>query len=145
MRIANARRGYSIVEVLVAMTILLVGVAGTLAFFAPTLQAAEEANHRSIAAMLAQQRVEEVRRDADRFENFPDAIRGLVTPSDLVVYPYDDRFAWQYCGRSLLQPIDTIANSDDDWFVPRVIVRCNPAYRPDAKILLELRFEVSPP
>jgi len=145
MRMTGAQRGYSIVEVLVAMTILLVGIAGTLAFFAPTLQAAEEANDRSIAALLAQQRVEEVRRDADRFENFPDGIRSLVTPSALVVYAYDDRFAWQYCGRSLLEPIDTIASSDDDWFVPRVIVRYNPAFRADSKVLFELRFEVSPP
>lgn len=53
-------RGYSLVEVLVAMSLVVVGVAGLAQLVALTAYANLQATHTTIAAVLAQQKMEEL-------------------------------------------------------------------------------------
>ena len=53
-------RGYSLVEVLVAMSLVAVGVAGLAQLVALTAYANLQAAHTTIAAVLAQQKMEEL-------------------------------------------------------------------------------------
>ena len=128
------------VEVLIAMAVMLVGVVGILQLFPPTLRAASEASLRGHAVLLAQRKAEEIRRDDGRNFSFVRSIRELSGPTELVPFPEDDRLAYQFSSTSLLSEGNP-ADPRDDVFVPRIIVRYNPAFRPSADILIELRFE----
>lgn len=139
------RAGYSMIEIVIAMAILLVGVVSILQFFPPTLRASSEAAMRGRAALLAQRKVEELRRDDNKTYDLIAAIRNLSAPTDLVPFAEDDRLAYQFHSRSLLSDTDTPDSVEDDFNVARVIVRYNPAFRPDGRVLVELRFDTGPP
>lgn len=141
---SHRRAGYSLVEVLVAMAILVFGIVGVLQFFPPTLRASSEAALRGQAALLAQRKMEEVRRDDTQSFAMIEAIRALDEPTDPIVFPEDDRLAYQFHSRSLLADDETSGNPEDMPGVPRVIVRYNPAFRSSADILMELRFDAPP-
>jgi type IV pilus modification protein PilV len=142
MYAANARqRGFSLVEVLVAMAVLIVGVIGILQLFPATLRASADSAARAQATLLAQAKVAELRRDDSTAAAIIEEIRNLALPTTPVAFPEDDRFAYQFHSRSLLQPDDTATSVEDDHNVPRVIVRYNTGFRPKGEILYELRFE----
>jgi len=136
-----SRGGFSLVEVVVAMAVLLIGVVGILQFLPPSLRASSEAALRGQAALLAQAKVEELRRDERQSGEMINSIRNLSEPTDLVVFPEDDRLAYQFHSRSIRYPEDSASEVDDDFGVPRVIVRYNPTFRPSSDVLFELRFD----
>ncbi|MBI1292129.1 prepilin-type N-terminal cleavage/methylation domain-containing protein [bacterium] len=135
------RRGFSLVEVLVAMAILIIGIVGILQLFPATLRASADSSARAQATLLAQTKVAELRRDDTTAADTIEAIRTLTLPTDPVAFPEDSRFAYQFASKSLLEPNDLPTSVEDDWDVPRVIVRYNTAFRPKGEILYELRFE----
>lgn len=138
----RTRGGYSLIEVVVAMAILLIGVVGVLKFFPPSLRASSEAALRGDAALLAQMKVEEMRRDADKAGTLVEAIKLLTVPTDPVAFPEEPRLAYQFCGRSTFSlTADQPGDVEDDFGVARVIVRYNRQFRPSGDVLVELRFD----
>lgn len=148
------------VEVIVALAVLLIGVVGVLQFFPPSLRASSEAALRGKAALLAQQKAEELRRDATNsgfaVPDAVDQILALGAPTEPIAFPEDDRLVYQFYNRSLLYDPsgpDDPSTPDDDFPAARVIVRYNHEFRPQdplwpqdvhpaGAILFELRFDL---
>jgi prepilin-type N-terminal cleavage/methylation domain-containing protein len=134
-------RGITLIEVLISMAILLIGVLAVVFFFPQTLQNAANAEYRSKAAVLAQMKAEEIRRDDDTTHTLIAAIASLQTPTAPITFPQDPNLAYQFSGRTILYEGETPAG---DPGVARVIVRYSPEYRvsnnPNKDILFELRF-----
>lgn len=139
--LCHSFRGYSLLEVLVSVAILMAGIISIVNFFPMGLQAQHRAGDVSRAAFLAQMKAEEIRRDNDRFDNLINAIRALRSPSQIMTFPNDDRFAYCFCGISLIDPRDEPDDPRDDYNVPRVIVMYSVEYRGKNEILYELRFD----
>ncbi|MCC5875225.1 MAG: prepilin-type N-terminal cleavage/methylation domain-containing protein [Candidatus Sumerlaeia bacterium] len=137
-------RGYSMVEVIVAIAILVIGIVGVLQFFPPSLRASSEAALRGHAALLAQRKMEEIRRDDNQSFDLINSIRTLEEPTEPIPFPEDDRLVYQFHSRSLLADDEMSGNVEDMPGTPRVIVRYNTQYRTSGDILVELRFD-SPP
>ena len=123
-----------------SLAILLTGIVAIAAFFPMTLRHNQWAVDASAAAYLAQMKAEEIRRDnltapspAPAGVELIAVIRSLQTPTRPVVFPLDPRFAYSFCGRSLLNPAEPQS--------ARVIIRYNAAYRPQQDILFELAFQ----
>jgi prepilin-type N-terminal cleavage/methylation domain-containing protein len=140
VEITPSRRGYSLVEVLVSMVILLVGILAILNFFPQSLRANANAAIRAQAALLAQSKAEEVRRDFTAARPLIQTIRSMTVPTTPVPFVEDSRLSYSFCGVSLLAPVDNPGDPRDDYGVARVIVRYNEAFRPSQEILYELRF-----
>ncbi|MBN1901582.1 hypothetical protein JW926_09700 [Candidatus Sumerlaeota bacterium] len=134
-------KAYSLLEVLVSVAILLAGVISIVNFFPMSLQAQRRAGDVSRAAFLAQLKAEEIRRDNDRFDNLINAIRALRSPSRIITFPNDNRFAYCFSGISLIDSRDDPDDPRDDYNVPRVIVMYSLEYRGKNEILYELRFD----
>ncbi|GAB4321702.1 MAG: hypothetical protein Kow0059_16490 [Candidatus Sumerlaeia bacterium] len=137
----NRSRGVSLVEVLVGMAILLAGIISILNMFPISLRAGAEAAMLSEAALLAQQKAEEIRRDSDNQRTLINKIRVLTAPSTPIPFPQDDRLTYSFCGVSLLDPKDDPDDPRDDVGVARIIVRYNARFRPDQRVIYELRFD----
>ncbi|MCC6546317.1 prepilin-type N-terminal cleavage/methylation domain-containing protein [Candidatus Sumerlaeota bacterium] len=136
------RRGYTLAEVIVALAILLIGVVGVLQFFPVSLKATTEAALKSEAALLAQRKVEELRRDDDRLGTTVRTIQLSGAPTTPVPFPEDTRLAYQFSSRSLIYDnVDTVGTPEDDFGVARIVVRYNTEFRPSAEVLYELRFD----
>lgn len=136
----HRRLGYSLLEVLVALAILLIGVVGILQFFPPSLRASNEASLKGRAALLAQSKAEEIRRDTDKAGVLIDTIAGLSAPTDPIPFLEDPSLAYRFFSESLRVPD---GDPNDPEFAPgvaRVIVGYNGEFRPDEKVLYELRF-----
>jgi prepilin-type N-terminal cleavage/methylation domain-containing protein len=141
-RRGSGRRAYSLMEVIVALAILVIGIVGVLRFFPPSLRAASEASLRGKATLLAQMKVEELRRDADQNGSLVNSIKTLSQPTDPVPFPQDNRLVYQYSSRSFFSPTEDLpGNPDDDFGVARVVVRYNKEFRPAEDVLVELRFD----
>ncbi|MCX7011088.1 MAG: hypothetical protein NTW86_00735 [Candidatus Sumerlaeota bacterium] len=136
-----ASRGYSFLEVLISIVILVSGILAVINFFPMSLKAGQRAELLTQAALLAQQKAEETRRDCDAAGALIDAIRMRATETDPIVAPDDPRLEYSFSGRSVIHPNENPGDPRDDWFVPRVIVRYNPAFRPSADVIYELRFD----
>ena len=132
-------RGYSLLEVIVAVGIFAIGIIGILQFFPPALRASSEASLRGAAALLAQQKAEEIRRDDDQAGSLIEAITFLEEPTGPVTAPFDDRLVYQFHSRSLLS--DEPPPPPGTPGVPHAIIRYNPEFRPSADVLYELRFD----
>lgn len=141
LRARHRRGGYSLVEVLVAMTLLLVGVVGIVQFYPPSLKASSEAALRGKGALLAQQKVEELRRDAGKQAILINTIAASPAPTVALPFPEDDRLTYTFWGESFQSDPGVLGNPADTPGVPRVIVRYNAAFRPSAHVLYELRFD----
>lgn len=131
---SHHRRGYSLVEVVVAVMILLIGIVGVVEFIPPSLRAASESTLRGRAALLAQERLEELRRDANQSDDVFTAMHALPGPTAPLVFAQDSRMAYQFSPRSLLDGTDTTTDL-------YVVVRYAADFRPSAEILYELRFD----
>lgn len=99
-----SREGFTLMEVLVAMTILLTGILAVAAFFPRVLDANARSADQSIAAFLAQMKAEEIRRDYT--DTAVDAIKLLSTPTDPVTFGHDQRFAYRLNGETVLYAND---------------------------------------
>jgi prepilin-type N-terminal cleavage/methylation domain-containing protein len=138
----QGRRAYSLLEVLISVAILLIGVLSIVNLFPMGLKAQNRANDISRAAMLAQLKAEEIRRDNDRAGRLINSIRRLRTPTDPVTFPNDTKFAYSFCGISLIDPQDDPDDPRDDFAVPRVIIKYSREYRGHSdEVLFELRFD----
>lgn len=134
------RQGFTFVEILVAMILLLVGMVALMKVFPPTLRANSDSAMRHKAILFAQRKAEEIRRDDDRQESMQKTIAALNTPTAPLVVPEDRRLVYQFSGRSILDPVPTVGDPLSRDNVARIIVRYNEDFRPDGKILYELRF-----
>ena len=142
LRKPSRRSAYTLVEVIVALAVLLLGIVGILQFYPPSLRASSEAALKSRAALLAQEKVEELRRDSDQLGSLIRAIQISTAPTAPVPFPEDTRLAYQFFSRSLrLDNRDTFGDVEDDFGVARIIVRYNTEFRPSGEVLYELRFD----
>jgi len=139
--IPNRALGYSFLEVLISLVILMVGIIAIVAYFPNALKANDRAVGLSEAALIAQRKAEEIRRDGDRGRRLIQQIRMLAAPTAPVVCPSNPNLAYRFCGVSLLDPVDDPGDPRDDPWVPRVIIQYAEGYRPDGRILYELRFD----
>jgi prepilin-type N-terminal cleavage/methylation domain-containing protein len=150
----RGRGGYSLVEVLAALAIFLIGIVSILNFFPNILRAQNEALLLTSAALLGQEKVMEVRRD-DRSGPGPqtliEAIRARTVPTDPIIFPREPRLAYAFHSRSLLDPVDDSNNPNDDFDVARVIIikveqNRIPTLANVARweILAEIRFDQGP-
>jgi prepilin-type N-terminal cleavage/methylation domain-containing protein len=137
----SRRRGFTLIEVLVALALLLAGIVALVQLFPVSLKANADAVLRGNAALLAQQKVEELRRDHDRQARIIEEIRnsGGITPP--VPWSVDPRLAYSFTGVPQRATSDVPGNPSDDFGVARVVVRLAPAYDPKQTILYELRFD----
>lgn len=134
-------RGVSLVEVLVGMAILLAGIISILNMFPVSLRVGNEAAMLSRAALLAQIKAEEIRRDSDLNRTLINKIRITNTPTPPLPFPQDSRLSYSFCGVSLLDDIDDPGDPRDDVGVARIIVRYSAEFRPDQRVIYELRFD----
>ncbi|KPL11351.1 hypothetical protein AMJ85_03705 [candidate division BRC1 bacterium SM23_51] len=134
-------RGYSFLEVLISLVILLGGIMAIIAYFPNALRANDRAVMLSEAALLAQRKAEEIRRDSDQARTLIAAVRNLTVPTAPIVCPSNRNLAYRFSGISLLDPVDDPGDPRDDHGVARVIVQYAESYRPGDDILYELRFD----
>jgi Tfp pilus assembly protein PilV len=135
------RRGFTILEVFIGLSILTVGVLVILQMFPYTLRANERAELRTIGAALAMQKIEEIRRDNDVGNRLLDGIKGLTTPTQPVAFASEPRLAYRLSGVTMIYTNTGVANDPrDDVGVARVIIQEAPGYRSRPQILDEYRF-----
>ncbi len=132
--------GYSLVEVLVSMAILLAGLLAILNFFPQSFRANADAAIKAKASLYAQTKAEEIRRDWTQADLLVTTIRNLPAPTAPIVFPEDTRLSYSFCGVSVIDPIDTPGDVRDDYGVARVIIRYAASYRPSEEVIYELRF-----
>ena len=138
-------RGFSLLEVLVGLAILTAGLVAAAAIFPQILDSQRDAELLTVAAALAQLKVEEVRRTNDRNDRLIDEIKSLANPTEPVAFANETRLAYSYSGVSVLYP--AFENPGDPRAapgVPRVIIRYAPTYRSTQDVVYELRFNTTP-
>ena len=135
-------RGYTLIEVLVALAILLAGVLAIVLFFPRTLSASAEAVLVTEAAVLAQMKAEEIRRDDDVQGTLVKAIADRTTPTDPIPFVQEPNLAYSFSGRTILYPADQPGDGDprNDEGVARVLIRYARSYRSSEDVIYELRF-----
>ncbi|MCB2154791.1 prepilin-type N-terminal cleavage/methylation domain-containing protein [bacterium] len=138
---AGNGRGFTLIEVLVALAILLAGVVAIVQLFPVSLRAHTDAALKGTAALLAHEKVEEIRRDRDRQSRIIQEIENRHAPTDPIVWPLDERLTYSYSGESLFSSNDTPGDPRDDVNVARVIVRLAQDFDPDQRVVYELRFD----
>lgn len=136
----NGQKSFTLIEVLVGLVILLTGIIGIVQLFPQSLKANQEAELRGAAILLAQQKVEELRRDGDALNLTVNQVQSLLTPTDPITWTVDNRLTYSYCGVSVLDPDNDPGDPRDDPFVARIIVRLAADYDPKQRVIYELRF-----
>lgn len=143
-------RGFTLLEVLIGLSILTAGILAIVALFPATMQANEAAELRTIGASLLAMKAEEVRRDNDANDKLINAIKTLAAPTAPVTFPYEPRLAYMFSSTTILYQkrdaagtvVDDPNDPRDDPGTARIIVQISPTFRPGkAYILDELRFE----
>jgi type II secretory pathway pseudopilin PulG len=136
--------GLSLIEVLFAMAVLLIGVVAIANVFPSAIRAKQDAGYYVKAVLLAQTKAHEVRRDNNTSNTLISSIQNLTAPTTPIAFPDEPNLAYQFCGVSLEDPIDEPGHPDsdprDDPGVARVIVRYAASYRKSQEIIYELRF-----
>lgn len=131
-------KAYSLVEAIVALTILLAGLLVAVRVFPAVLDSSSRAADLTQASLLAQQKAAEIIRDDDTSHSLARAVALRTTPTEPVLWPGDPRFTYSFSGRSLLFPeTDPIRGAPN---VARVIVRYAKSYRSNEDVVYELRF-----
>lgn len=136
----RTRRAFTLIEVLVGLTIMTAGLLAVAAVFPYTLRAQRDAELLTVAASLAQQKAEEIRRDNDRNGVLITQIRNRPSPTAPIIFPREPRLTYSFSGQSAqyfgMPATDPRAMPS----VPRVIIRYAPSYRPTQDVVYELRF-----
>ena len=135
-----ASRGLTLLEVLVGLAILTAGLVSIAAVFPYTLKAQRHAEMLTLAAPLAQMKVEEIRLMDDRNGRLKNAIRALTEPTPPIAFLSEPRLAYSFCGRTLMYAGGDPADPRATPGVARVIIRYAAAYRPEQGVVYELRF-----
>lgn len=147
-RAARTRAGFTLIEVLVSLSILTAGVLAILAVLPSMLQANERAELRTMGASLALQKIEEIRRDNDAGGQLLNKIKNLRVPTDPVEFAAERRLSYRFSGITLLYrgPLNPSGLGDDpnddrdDPGVARVIIQLSPGFSRRRVILDEYRF-----
>lgn len=135
------RLGFTLIEVLVALAIMITGLLVVVAAFPNMLQAQRQAEILTIATALAQKKADETRRDNDVGNRLMLQIQSLTQPTAPLVFPEDERLTYSFSGVSLLyaqQPGDDPRGYPG---VARVIIRYAPSFRSSQDVVYELRFD----
>lgn len=150
-RFRHGDDGFTLLEVLIGISILTVGVLIILMAFPQHMKSNEIAELRTIGAALANMKIEELRRDNDENDKLINAIRLMTTPTEPIPFSLDQRLAYQISNETFLYRtrnalgvvVDDPDDPRDDPGVPRIIVLINPEFRPgNAAILDEYRFNL---
>ena len=138
----RSTRGFSLLEVLVALAILLAGIVTIVNVFPLILKAGQKAIHLREASLLAQQKAEEIRRDwrAAPYHTLSQ-IKFLSEPTEPIQSSLYPHLEYSFASVSLLDPVDDLDDVRDNRNVARVIVRYHPSYNPSEEVLYELRFD----
>jgi type II secretory pathway pseudopilin PulG len=129
---------YTLVEVLVAMAVLLAGVVAILQVFPISLRSNEQANLVTAAALLGQQKVEEIRRDRD-FQNTLIRIAIGTNPETArQPFPNDQRLTYSFSDRPLRSDVPFVPGPDPQAWI---IVRAAPGFDPEAPVLFQAQFD----
>jgi prepilin-type N-terminal cleavage/methylation domain-containing protein len=81
-----AARGYTMIEILVSMTLLAIGAAGVMAMQKAAVQGHQDARQMDVANAIAREWMERLRRDAMMWT--PDATKpGVVPPPNIAQAP----------------------------------------------------------
>ena len=144
---SSFRRGFSMLEVVVSMAILLAGIAAIATFFPMSVRHNQRAVDVSTAAYVAQMKAEEIRRDDSANHRLVREIRQLTDPTKPVTFPLDSRFAYSFCGRSMIDDATETGGGASGSGIARVIIIYSPEFKPrpdlfspKENILFELRF-----
>lgn len=147
---AARRRGFTLLEALIGMAILLAGIVSIMAYLPKMLEADEAAELRTIGAGLALMKLEEIRRDNDANGRLLNAIKSLPGPTAPTTFPFEPRLAYRFSSTTVLyQHFDNVGNlideptdPRDDPGVARVIIQISPQFRPGKEYILdEYRFD----
>lgn len=145
-RFSAAERAFSLIEVLVSIAIFLAGAVLIVYLFPQTLRASKEAELRTKAALLAQMKAEEIRRDDDTNRSISTAIANLAEPTDSVVFTQEPELSYAFSSYSFHHRNANPPVPEGDDNVARVLVlrsRNGAAptkpYSPK-EVLYELRF-----
>ena len=144
--IAVRRRGFSILEVLVALAILTAGMLTIMALYPTTLRAQRDAELLSEAAALAQMKAEEIRLLDSADGVLVAEIESLTTETETerLVFPNESRLTYSYCGATVMYAELAAATPGDPRVasnVARVIIRYASEFRPTQDVIYELRFK----
>jgi type II secretory pathway pseudopilin PulG len=131
----------SLLEVLVAMTILLAGAVAVVGWLPTTLRQNERSADATTAVYIAQMKAEEIRRDDSFFGGLISAIEAMTTGTLPATFPLDTRFAYSFSGETVLYPDLSPADPRCESGVARVIIRYDRSFRPNGDLLYELRFK----
>jgi Tfp pilus assembly protein PilV len=137
----SSNKSYSLLEVLVSLAILLAGILTIVNYFPLSLRANNRAAMLSDAALLAQMKAEEIRRDHLSSPDFLNQIRTLRKPTEPIQFAQNPILAYCFCGVSLIDPVDDPDVTADDVGVARIIIRYDKSYRPTQDVIYELRFD----
>lgn len=136
------RQAFTLLEVLLGLSILSAGLLAVLALFPWTLRANERAELRTLAAALGMLKVEEIRRDNPTTASlltFIGSIEGLTVPTDPITFPLEPRLAYRFSGETMLYAGTNDERSSSG--VARVIIQESPDFRTNPIVLEEFRFE----
>lgn len=139
--LVHRRWGFSMLEALIALAILLAGIVATVRFFPTLFASSSESVLLTRAAFLAQQKAAEIMRDDDSSHTLALAIAARTTPTTPI--PSADEPALSYCfsGRSLLYRETDVLGQPN---FARVIIKYSPSYRPSEDVIYELPFFKKP-
>lgn len=95
--IESKKNGFTLMEVCMATAILLVGVVGIVSLFPVALNANLKAKNRTIAAMLARWKIEEMKKEVftsgSNWDNINTITANQSFPAPYNAAPYD-KFSW---------------------------------------------------
>lgn len=128
--------GFSLLEVLASLAVLLAGVVMILWFFPRTLHASAEAGFLSEAALLAQMKAAEIRRDDDTSGTLTFAIAARTTPTTPIPFAQEPSLSYSFSGQSILYSDSPRGDPN----VARVIISYSAGYNPTGGTIYELRF-----
>ena len=138
------RRGYSLIEVLVSLAILLGGVIAIIFLIPNSLKASNDAAFLTEATLLAQMKAEEIRRDDDAYEpgkgTLIKTIAARTTETDRIPFPQNSKLQYSFIGKTVMYTSVPASDPRGEVGVPRVIVRYAPSYRSSEDVVYELRF-----
>jgi prepilin-type N-terminal cleavage/methylation domain-containing protein len=139
--LSGRRAGFTLVEVLVALAIMLAGLVAVVAAFPNMLQAQRQAELLTLGTALGQLRVEELRRDNDRNNRLILEVQSLTVPTDPIVFPSEPRLAYSFSGTTVLYANQPANDPRAFPGVARLLIRYAPSYRASQDVIDEIRFD----
>lgn len=130
--------GFTLLEVLVAVVVMLAGVVGIIQLFPASLQAQHEAELRTAAALLGKQKVHEIRRDADLGNSLVRVAMANGGETERIVWSEDERLAYSFSSEAVFEdPVFGGLGPGEAW----VIVRTAASFDPGEKVLFQARLD----